>query len=120
MTTPNNATPHDEPAIQVEGLEFGFGGAPGLFEGLSFEIPKGSICGLLGPNGCGKTTLITPRLPEPTAWGCWPSSWWWLGGSGCPGFSRQVCGSCHAVDSGPPRTLAPQADAGPKTTRRLK
>jgi len=27
-------------------------------DGLSFEIPKGSIYGLLGPNGAGKTTTI--------------------------------------------------------------
>lgn len=26
--------------------------------GLSLEIPKGSICALIGPNGCGKTTTM--------------------------------------------------------------
>jgi len=27
-------------------------------DGLSFQVPKGSIFGLLGPNGAGKTTTI--------------------------------------------------------------
>ena len=26
--------------------------------GLSLTIPKGSICALIGPNGCGKTTTM--------------------------------------------------------------
>lgn len=29
-----------------------------LFEGLSFDLPKGSITAILGPNGRGKTTLL--------------------------------------------------------------
>ena len=29
-----------------------------VLHGLSFDIPRGSIVGLLGPSGCGKTTLI--------------------------------------------------------------
>lgn len=29
-----------------------------VLNGLDFSLPKGRICGLLGPNGSGKTTLI--------------------------------------------------------------
>ena len=29
-----------------------------VLEGVGFTIPKGKIVGLLGPNGCGKTTIL--------------------------------------------------------------
>lgn len=29
-----------------------------VFQGLSAEVPSGSFVGLVGPNGCGKTTLL--------------------------------------------------------------
>ncbi|MCQ0006456.1 ABC transporter ATP-binding protein [Actinomadura madurae] len=29
-----------------------------VLHGLSFDVPRGSIVGLLGPSGCGKTTLM--------------------------------------------------------------
>ncbi|MEM0966910.1 MAG: ABC transporter ATP-binding protein [Verrucomicrobiota bacterium] len=29
-----------------------------VLEDLSFQLPKGSLCALLGPNGCGKTTAL--------------------------------------------------------------
>jgi ABC-type multidrug transport system ATPase subunit len=29
-----------------------------VLHGVTFEVPRGSIVGLLGPSGCGKTTLI--------------------------------------------------------------
>ena len=40
-----------------------------LFTGISFGIPKGSRLALVGPNGCGKTTLlrIMVGLDEPSA-----------------------------------------------------
>ena len=38
-------------------------------DGLSFNVPRGSIFGLLGPNGAGKTTLlkILATLLQPTS-----------------------------------------------------
>ena len=29
-----------------------------VLNGITVNIPKGSICGLVGPNGAGKTTLL--------------------------------------------------------------
>lgn len=29
-----------------------------VFEDLSFEVPQGEVCAVIGKNGCGKTTLI--------------------------------------------------------------
>lgn len=43
--------------IKVEGLVKSYG-KKNVLDNISFEIAEGSIVGLLGPNGCGKTTLI--------------------------------------------------------------
>ena len=43
--------------INVVGLNKSYGKKV-VLDNVSFEIEEGSIVGLLGPNGCGKTTLI--------------------------------------------------------------
>lgn len=43
--------------IQAQNVRFSYGSHP-LFKGLSFTLPAGSITGLLGKNGEGKTTLL--------------------------------------------------------------
>lgn len=45
------------PALAIEDLHFSFGPVT-VFEGVSFEVHEGSLCGLFGPNGCGKTTIF--------------------------------------------------------------
>jgi len=55
-------------AIRIEGLTRDFDTVRAL-DGLSLEVPAGSIFGFLGPNGAGKTTTIRLLLGllEPTA-----------------------------------------------------
>lgn len=43
--------------LAVKSLSMGFGGRT-LFDGVSFEVKKGDRLFILGPNGCGKSTLI--------------------------------------------------------------
>ncbi|MCO6004345.1 ABC transporter ATP-binding protein [Actinoallomurus purpureus] len=44
-------------AIEVRDLRVARGGRAVLHD-LTFEVPHGSVVGLLGPSGCGKTTLM--------------------------------------------------------------
>lgn len=46
-----------QPLLSVRGLAKHFGGVVALAD-ITFEIAAGSIHSILGPNGCGKTTLF--------------------------------------------------------------
>jgi len=45
------------PLLEVSGLTRHFGGLKAV-EGCSFVVPEGSVTGLIGPNGSGKTTVF--------------------------------------------------------------
>ena len=45
----------DRPLLEVKDLKRHFGGVKAV-DGASFVVPEGSITGLIGPNGSGKTT----------------------------------------------------------------
>lgn len=47
-----------ENIISVKNLSQRYGRGRQIYDGLSFDVPKGSILGLLGKNGTGKTTTI--------------------------------------------------------------
>lgn len=46
-----------EGAIVLEDLHKAFGATPAV-RGLSLSVPRGGICGLIGPDGAGKTTAM--------------------------------------------------------------
>jgi cobalt/nickel transport system ATP-binding protein len=48
-----------EPLIELHDLTFAYPGAPHpIFQGLNYQLLPGRHVGLIGPNGCGKTTLL--------------------------------------------------------------
>jgi ATP-binding cassette subfamily B multidrug efflux pump len=61
-------TPATAPALSIRGLTvtWGDGGRPAL-DGVDVEIPAGSVLGVYGPTGSGKTTLVRAllRLVDP-------------------------------------------------------
>jgi len=43
--------------LQVEDIHFNYGKKE-ILKNISFDVEEGLLCGLFGPNGCGKTTLF--------------------------------------------------------------
>ncbi|WP_377805791.1 ABC transporter ATP-binding protein [Azospirillum sp. A29] len=49
--------------LEVEGIRKRFGGITAV-DGVSFEVREGEILGIIGPNGCGKSTLFNCILGQ--------------------------------------------------------
>ena len=62
------STTTDAPALAVHGLTKRFGDVTAV-DDLSFEVPRGTVTGFVGPNGSGKTTTLRVLLglTRPTA-----------------------------------------------------
>ena len=50
-------TTNDQPAILIEDLHFRYGRTT-VLEGVNLHVETRDFLGLIGPNGCGKTTLL--------------------------------------------------------------
>ncbi len=52
--------------VEFRGLDFAYGDEP-VLEGISLKVPAGSTVAIVGPTGCGKSTLVSllPRLLDP-------------------------------------------------------
>lgn len=44
--------------VKLRGITFGYARGQKVLDGLDFDFAKGDRVGLVGPNGCGKTTLL--------------------------------------------------------------
>ncbi len=55
-----------DPLLSVRGLSKAFGGLRAVRD-MSFDVPAGTITGLIGPNGSGKTTVLNLVTAELTA-----------------------------------------------------
>lgn len=62
MFTPDQPPPYrspvDDPTLAADSLTFGYGRGPDLFSALSARCHPGRFTAVVGPNGCGKTTLL--------------------------------------------------------------
>jgi ABC-2 type transport system ATP-binding protein len=47
----------EDPIVVADGLHKSFGAIPAL-RGLDLAVARGTVCGVLGPNGSGKTTAV--------------------------------------------------------------
>jgi lantibiotic transport system ATP-binding protein len=72
--------------LTVSNLSKNYGRIQAL-NNVSFEVPKGSVFGILGPNGSGKTTLlgIVMDIIKPTA-----GSYLWMGQPGSEDQRKQI------------------------------
>jgi phospholipid/cholesterol/gamma-HCH transport system ATP-binding protein len=47
-----------DPIVQIEAVWFGYDAARPVLRDITLAIPRGSVVGIMGQSGCGKTTLL--------------------------------------------------------------
>ena len=48
----------DEKILEVRDVTFSYDGSRMIFENVNLSVDKGEVLCIVGPNGCGKSTLI--------------------------------------------------------------
>jgi NitT/TauT family transport system ATP-binding protein len=61
--------PVDPPLLEVSDVSFEYSEGVPVLQNLNFDVPEGSIIGMVGPSGCGKSTLLSlvAGLSSPTS-----------------------------------------------------
>ena len=72
--------------LQVQDLKKRYGRIQAL-NGVSFDVPAGSVFGILGPNGSGKTTMLSIILDVLSADS---GNYSWFGQPASPGLRKQI------------------------------
>jgi ABC-2 type transport system ATP-binding protein len=75
-----------QPVLSLNGIFKSYGAIKALKD-VSYEVPEGSVFGILGPNGSGKTTMLSIILDilKPDA-----GSFAWFGKPGSPETRKQI------------------------------
>ena len=72
--------------LKIQQVEKSYGKIKAL-KGVSFDVPEGSVFGILGPNGSGKTTLLSIILDVLKAD---EVDYLWFGEPGSPEIRKQI------------------------------
>lgn len=75
-----------QPVLALNGISKSYGSIQAL-KNVSFEVPEGAVFGLLGPNGSGKTTMLSIILDILKADS---GSFAWFGKPGSPETRKQI------------------------------
>jgi ABC-2 type transport system ATP-binding protein len=75
-----------QPVLSINGISKSYGSLKAL-KNVSFEVPAGSVFGILGPNGSGKTTMLSILLDILKAD---TGSFAWFGEPGSPDTRKKI------------------------------